>query len=175
MKQKASKKILGKTTVSPSNNSYTGRGVPRSLKKRGGGNLKSIKSSLFKINQVKSSNLKSIKSSQVYLKVKPEEPDILKSKNGHHARKCPIFRPKTSEEQRKGQHALRLCFISSYEYHLDLICAIAYLPGYAPEWLLLIFKQIRFYNKAIFCGTQYIWQIATRSMLANNRYLQLAD
>ena len=47
-----------------------------------------------------------------HFKAKPAGPDIVMSKKkGHHARRCPIFRPKRSEEQKKGHHARKLSFI----------------------------------------------------------------
>ena len=59
----------------------------------------------------------------------------MSKRKGRHARRCPIFRPKTSEEQKKGHHAPDC---SLYEYYLYLVHSSAgggrtkRTPGYAP-------------------------------------------
>ena len=59
-------------------------------------------------------------------------------KKGHHARRCSIFRPKTSEEQRKSHHALRLSFIRISPL-LAFVCA----PPGTPLLILAVVYDIK--------------------------------
>ena len=61
-----------------------------------------------------------------------------RAKKGHHVRRCPIFRPMSSEEQKRDLHALRLLFIRITPLHHESfvhLSAGGRFPSAPPPWI----------------------------------------
>ena len=58
-----------------------------------------------------------------------------KKRKGHHAHRPPIFRPKTSKEQKKSHQALRLSFIRISPLLCAFVCEGGRGPALPPPWV----------------------------------------